>query len=713
MRTTWPSILLLAVLTACGTDDKTGGNKPDDTGTAVTDTDDTDTVDPDLDTDGDGITDRREEMIGTNPFNSDTDGDGIDDGEELELGTDPRVEDSDGDGLLDGNEVNVHGTDPLSTDTDEDGITDGIEIQLGANPLEPDTDGDGIDDGDEVYNGTDPTLADSDADGLDDSEEIGHGTDPNISDTDADGIVDGDEVLQWFTDPLDPDTDDDGLLDGEETLLGTDPLVMDTDSDGLDDGGEVNEWGSDPLLEDTDFDGLNDYDEVWLHLTSPVDDDSDDDSVSDFDELLLLNTNPNRPDTDGDGLNDGDEANIWLTDPNNQDTDGGGSLDGDEANRWSTDPLDPFDDMMCTYPTVDSHVAPFPPVGLLDAPDSVLISVRGALYGSVFRDYREDTDGDLALEDRPAVLTFSVLNEPGTQICSVMYDASELFTSPETWSTDSGGQLFNGFALSALYDGWTNCGPIDDARWGTNDIRVLLEGLDWGIGIGELVDLAVPLEASINANGGDWPNDYEPFVMGAYVTYDKVRSFEVGWTIGYDAPCGAITDLGVGRSPLPAATGAVSSDYYEIEGFLPISLAVAAGLPTPVDTCLVAETQAPLTVGSYQWVGSLSDFTHTLDAGPSGCTSFDSLGNDGLVALFLEDGESIHVEYQNNDDASIWIVDDCHDQLTCIAGADATLTGQAELLDYTNTSGTDQSAYLVLDCFENPCGPYIITVDIY
>lgn len=58
---------------------------------------------PNKDTDGDGITDRDEKKLGTDPKNPDTDGDGLKDGEEYyTLKTDPKNPDTDGDGLTDG-----------------------------------------------------------------------------------------------------------------------------------------------------------------------------------------------------------------------------------------------------------------------------------------------------------------------------------------------------------------------------------------------------------------------------------------------------------------------------------------------------------------------------------------------------------------------------------------------------------------------------------
>ena len=64
---------------------------------------------------------------------TDTDGDGLSDKEEEELGTDPNAADSDDDGLTDLEEVEL-GTYPNTADTDEDTYLDGIEVEAGTNP---------------------------------------------------------------------------------------------------------------------------------------------------------------------------------------------------------------------------------------------------------------------------------------------------------------------------------------------------------------------------------------------------------------------------------------------------------------------------------------------------------------------------------------------------------------------------------------------------
>ncbi|MEM7248232.1 MAG: DUF11 domain-containing protein, partial [Acidobacteriota bacterium] len=83
----------------------------------------------DLDTDMDGLADRTEDDLGTDPTIADTDGDGLDDGQEVLVeSTDPFDRDSDDDGLSDGEEVTTTTTDPLDADSDDDGLQDGTEL---------------------------------------------------------------------------------------------------------------------------------------------------------------------------------------------------------------------------------------------------------------------------------------------------------------------------------------------------------------------------------------------------------------------------------------------------------------------------------------------------------------------------------------------------------------------------------------------------------
>lgn len=180
-----------------------------------------------IDSDSDGLSDREEEVIGTNPFDSD----------------------SDDDGLNDGDEVQIYGTNPLTNDSDSDQLPDKYEIENNFDPLDPsdadaDLDEDGLTNIEEYTEGTNPRNSDSDGDSLGDGDELNlYNTNPLDSDTDQDQLSDNYE-LRWGLDPLtandiNADPDQDGLTTEFESIIWTDPNNPDTDGDGWDDGTEV------------------------------------------------------------------------------------------------------------------------------------------------------------------------------------------------------------------------------------------------------------------------------------------------------------------------------------------------------------------------------------------------------------------------------------------------------------------------------------------
>ena len=65
---------------------------------------------------------------------ADPDGDGLTNKEEAELGTNPDLADSDGDGIDDPTEI-ADGLDPLAADSDGDGLDDLVELDNGSDPL--------------------------------------------------------------------------------------------------------------------------------------------------------------------------------------------------------------------------------------------------------------------------------------------------------------------------------------------------------------------------------------------------------------------------------------------------------------------------------------------------------------------------------------------------------------------------------------------------
>ena len=134
-----------------------------------------------LDSDRDGLTDVKEERLGTDALRRDSDGDALPDGWEARNGLNPTSvvgadDDADGDGLRNRTEYRVK-SDPRVPDTDANGRPDGDD----------DTDGDGLPNGVEDDMPTsDPAKTDTNKDGVTDG----------ASDQDGDGVANATELAQ-------------------------------------------------------------------------------------------------------------------------------------------------------------------------------------------------------------------------------------------------------------------------------------------------------------------------------------------------------------------------------------------------------------------------------------------------------------------------------------------------------------------------------------
>jgi hypothetical protein len=165
--------------------------------------------------------------------------------------------DSDGDGLEDKTEIGI-GSDPFYPDSDGDGCGDGMEYRYkssGMDPIDPgdcqcfvpdycfDENEDGLCDCENAPDGT--CCEDEDGDGLCD-----------CIDANGDGLCDSENYL---------DSDGDGLCDCEERYTGTNRSGPDTDGDGLCDFLEIR-FGTNPdindIADDFDWDSVPNGEEV-------------------------------------------------------------------------------------------------------------------------------------------------------------------------------------------------------------------------------------------------------------------------------------------------------------------------------------------------------------------------------------------------------------------------------------------------------------------
>jgi|GEM_PF-847156 len=304
------------------------------------------------DTDKDGLSDKLEMMIGTNPNDADSDDDGLIDGQEPSYDVDSDGDgkinaldpDSDNDGIFDGTEA---GKDCSNAATDKTKNLCIADADMGAtttSPLKKDTDNGGVPDG----------VEDANKNGKIDAQETNPNDpadDSSVVDTDKDGLSDPIEMTIG-TNPMDADSDDDGVVDGQEPNFGTDSdgdglinaLDPDSDNDGIFDGTELGKDCSNPATNVAANVCIADAD-MGATKTNPLNKDTDAGGKADGAEdpnhngrIDAMETDPNNPaddntvvDADGDGLSDDEEKAIGSN-PMDADTDDDGVPDGQEPN---------------------------------------------------------------------------------------------------------------------------------------------------------------------------------------------------------------------------------------------------------------------------------------------------------------------------------------------------------------------------------------------
>jgi hypothetical protein len=80
------------------------------------------------------------------------------------------------------------------------------------------------------------------------------------------------------------------------------------------------------------------------------------------------------------------------------------------------------------------------------------------------------------------------------------------------------------------------------------------------------------------------------------------------------------------------------------------------------------------------------------------CTGYTANGYDVTYKFNVPVGASVSLSYTSSADASFYIISDCANPAgTCVVGADATLTGQPEVINYVFTTGG--LYYLILDTY--------------
>jgi len=116
---------------------------------------------------------------------------------------------------------------------------------------------------------------------------------------------------------------------------------------------------------------------------------------------------------------------------------------------------------------------------------------------------------------------------------------------------------------------------------------------------------------------------------------------------------------------------------------------------------------------SGQLAGDLLNYTNNYTPGSNSCTGYSANGRDAVYKLELDGGEVVHLDYvQTNFDASFYVVTDCANiDGSCVDGADNTVTGGHEIIDFT--AAGPGTYYIILDAYgTNTGGPWALTYTI-
>jgi hypothetical protein len=210
----------------------------------------------------------------------------------------------------------------------------------------------------------------------------------------------------------------------------------------------------------------------------------------------------------------------------------------------------------------------------------------------------------------------------------------------------------------------------------------------------------------------DYDLEWAPFVHGLYVATTDGVAREHGYGFASQARCGVLEE-GAPLIDAPVSTGLTAWWSLEpLESFRldPEGEPAVAGPSPAVDTCVGLGD--PLTAGTYLFAGSNTGFSDDIALPEPSCTGYDSFGGEGLISVRVGAGERLTAAYTSVDDGAVYLLAECSDAGSCVAGADSELERRTERLDWMN-EGEEVSLTLVLDCYGMPCGDYTLELDIF
>ena len=270
---------------------------------------------------------------------------------------------------------------------------------------------------------------------------------------------------------------------------------------------------------------------------------------------------PDKPD---------DPSTTWTT-PTTGGTDG---TTGDSGGWGLGGSTTPEDTGPCIFP--DVGLVPADPGPLMDTPQYMGLRLNAVGWENDLVDFRSPNNGDIT-----ATVDFVFYDAAVVETCIVRYDASmSLPVSPDEWPTD-GGRLYAAWELE-LSGGHSTCGEVDPyAGFGSTDLRDWVESLQWGVGLGSMVNIESRLAEAVTDAGLNWGEDWAPYVFGFYVWTGDEQIFELGYTFAGAHDCGELEEVSPGViDPLLEPLGPPMNDFYIGSQFFLFDLFTDPTLPT-------------------------------------------------------------------------------------------------------------------------------------
>jgi hypothetical protein len=177
------------------------------------------------------------------------------------------------------------------------------------------------------------------------------------------------------------------------------------------------------------------------------------------------------------------------------------------------------------------------PTGNMADPSFMGVAVSGIFTNQRANDFTIDQQG--VLTSASADMTFSFLDANFNPLCTIVYDLSGA-TVDNNFSTNSGAPFVSPLTVN-LNGGFSDCGRVTQAVFGSQDLRQFVQAQPWSVAFGPMQNaFAQTLENAVFNAGLDFANDFEPFVFSTYITTTGSAADEIDYTFRFDKSCDVV-----------------------------------------------------------------------------------------------------------------------------------------------------------------------------